>query len=81
MKFLILQKVRTEIPIDMRTKLLPAEFKYLEKLEKKKIIESSYHLIGQQGNILIVNADSDEKLSRIISEDPMFFHAKGKSTP
>jgi muconolactone delta-isomerase len=55
-------------------KMLPLQFKYFDQLEKQKTIEVIYHLIGQQGSMLIVNADSDELLSRVIGEDPMFFH-------
>ncbi len=74
MRFLILQKVKREIPVEKWAKLLPLQFKYFENLEKQNILEVNYHLIGHQGNLLIVNADSDEMLSRIIGEDPLFFH-------
>ena len=75
MKFLILQKVKREVPMEKWAKILPLQFKYFDQLEKQKIIDVTYHLIGQQGSMLIVNADSDETLSRIIGEDPMFFHS------
>ncbi len=55
-------------------KMLPLQFKYFDQLEKQKMLEATYHLIGQQGSILIVNVDSDETLSKVIGEDPMFFH-------
>lgn len=55
-------------------KLLPLQFKYFDQLEKQKVLEATYHLIGQQGGMLVVNADDDEALSRVIGEDPMFFH-------
>ena len=74
MKFLIIQKVKREIPMEKWAKLLPLQFKYFDQLEKQKTLEVTYHLIGQQGSMLIVNADSDEMLSRVIGEDPMFFH-------
>ncbi len=73
MKFLIIQKVKREVPLERWSKLLPLQFKYFEKLEAAGILESYYHLIGQQGSMLIVNAESDEKLSRIIGQDPLFF--------
>lgn len=73
MKFLIIQKVKREVPLDRWAKLLPLQFKYFERLEKEKTIETSYHLIGQQGSMLIINADSDEKLSKIVGQDPLFF--------
>jgi hypothetical protein len=81
MKFLIIQKVKREIPLEKWSKLLPLQFKYFEKLEKEKTVEVDYHLIGQQGSMLIVNVDSDEKLSKIIGEDPMFFHIKREIYP
>ncbi len=74
MKFLIIQKVKREVPIDQWAKLLPLQFKYLEGLEKRKLLEVNYHLIGQQGNMLVVNVNSDDTLSQVIGEDPMFFH-------
>jgi hypothetical protein len=73
MKFLIIQKVKREIPIEKWAKMLPLQFKYFEDLEKEKTLEIHYHLIGQQGSMLIVNIESDEELSKIIGQDPMFF--------
>jgi len=73
MKFLIIQKVKREVPIEKWAKMLPLQFKYFEDLEKEKTLEIYYHLIGQQGSMLIVDVKSDEKLSRIIGQDPMFF--------
>jgi uncharacterized protein YciI len=80
MKFLILQKTR-QAPVETWAKLLPAHFKYLDNLEKEGKIEVSYHLIGQQGNMLIVNVKSDEELSRIIGEDPLFFYSEREVYP
>ena len=74
MKFLIIQKVKREVPMEKWAKLLPLQFKYFDKLEKQKTLEVTYHLIGQQGSMLIVSVDSDETLSKIVGEDPMFFH-------
>ncbi len=54
-------------------KLLPLQFKYFNQLEQQKTLEVTYHLIGQQGSMLIVNGNSDETLSRVIGENPMFF--------
>jgi len=81
MKFLILQKTKREMPIEAWAKLLPAQFKYLDHLENNRKIEFSYHLIGQQGNVLIVDVDSEEELSKIISEDPLFFHSEREIYP
>lgn len=80
MKFLILQKTK-QIPVETWAKLLPAHFKYLDTLEKEGKIEVSYHLIGHQGNMLIVNVKSDEELSRIVGEDPLFFHSERELYP
>ena len=81
MKFLIIQKVKREVPLEKWSRLLPLQFNYFEKLEKEKLIEVDYHLIGQQGSMLIVNVDSDEALSKVIGEDPMFFHSERKIYP
>lgn len=80
MKFLILQKI-SQVPIEAWAKLLPAHFKYLDDLEKEGKTEVSYHLIGQQGDLLIVNVDSDEDLGKIIGEDPLFFHSERQIYP
>ncbi len=55
-------------------KLLPLQFKYFNQLEKKKTLELVYHLIGQQGSMLIINAENEETLSQTIGEDPLFFY-------
>jgi muconolactone delta-isomerase len=81
MKFLIIQRVRREVPIEKWAKLLPLQFKYFDKLEKEKMLEVYYHLIGQQGSMLIVDVKSDEELSRVIGEDPMFFHSEREVYP
>lgn len=73
MKFLVIQKVKREVPMERWAKMLPLQFKYFEKLEQEKTLEVYYHLIGQQGSMLIINVDTDEKLSRVIGQDPMFF--------
>jgi uncharacterized protein YciI len=80
MKFLILQKTKM-VPVETWAKLLPAHFKYLDNLEKEGKIESSYHLIGHQGNMLIADVKSDEELSRIVGEDPLFFYSEREVYP
>jgi uncharacterized protein YciI len=80
MKFLIIAKVR-QASVDVWAKLLPAHFKYLDELERKKTIEVSYHLIGHQGDALIVNANSDEELASIVGEDPLFFYTEREIYP
>lgn len=81
MRFLILQKVRGEVPIEVLARRLPAQFKYLNELEREGKVEASYHLIGHQGNLLIVNVDSEEEPSRIIGDDPLFFHSEREVYP
>jgi muconolactone delta-isomerase len=81
MKFLVIQKVKREVPLEKWSKLLPLQFKYFEKLEREKIIETDYHLIGHQGSMLIVRVDSDEILSKVIGEDPLFFYSEREIYP
>ena len=81
MKFPVIQKVKREVPLEKWAKLLPLQFKYFEKPEKEKVLEVYYHLIGQQGSMLIVNVDSDEALSKVIGQDPMFFHLEREIYP
>ncbi len=81
MKFLIIQKVKREVPIEKWSRLLLLQFKYFEALEQQKILEVYYHLIGQQGSMLIVNAETDEALSKVIGQDPMFFECDREVYP
>ncbi len=80
MKFLIIEKTR-HTPVDVWAKLLPAHFKYLDELQKQGKLEVSYHLIGEQGDVIIVDAESDEELSKIIGEDPLFFFSQRQIFP
>ena len=57
------------------------QFNYFEKLEKERVLEIDYHLIGQQGSMLVVNIDSDEAFSKVIGQDPMFFHLEREIYP
>lgn len=81
MKFLVLQWIKPQAPIERLVSLTPAQFKYLSKLESQGKVEQYYHLIGQQGHMIICNVASDEELSRIISEDPLFFDSQRKIYP
>ncbi len=81
MKFLIIQKVKREVPMEKWAKKLPLQFQYFDKLENQKTLEASYHLIGHQGSMLIVNVDSDEQLSKIIGQDPLFFECEREIYP
>jgi len=81
MKFLIIQWIRSEVPLEKLAMLTPAQFKYLDQLESAGKIETYYHLIGQQGHMIIADVSSDEELSRLISEDPLFFHSEREIYP
>ncbi len=81
MKFLVLQWIKPQTSIERLASLTPAQFKYLSKLESQGKVEQYYHMIGQQGHMLICNAASDEELSRIIGEDPLFFESERKIYP
>ena len=81
MKFLIMQKVKQEIPMEKWAKLLPLQFKYFEKLQKEHLLELDYHLVGQQGSMLILNAETHEQLSKVIGQDPMFFYLQHEIYP
>jgi len=81
MKFLVLQRIKSQAPIERLASLTPAQFKYLSKLESLGKVEQYYHLIGQQGHMIICNVKSNEELSRIISEDPLFFESERKIYP
>lgn len=81
MKFLVLQWIKPQVPIERLAGLTPAQFKYWSKLESQGKVEQYYHLIGKQGHMIICNVSSDEELSRIISEDPLFFDSVRKIYP
>jgi muconolactone delta-isomerase len=81
MKFLILQWVNPQVPVEKLAKLTPAQMKYVEEMRAKGRIEAYYHLIGQQGHMVIVKVDSDEELTRFVGDDPMFFHSHREVYP
>ncbi len=76
-----MQRIKPQVPIERLASLTPAQFKYLSKLESQDKVEQYHHLIGQQGHMLICNVNSDEELSRIISEDPLFFESEREIYP
>jgi len=80
-KFLVLQWIKPQVPIERLASLTPAQFKYLSRLESQGKVEQYYHLIGQQGHMIICNVASDVELSRIISEDPLFFESEREIYP
>lgn len=69
------------MPIERLARLTPAQFRYLDELESEGKVDSYYHLIGRQGHMIICNASSDDELSRIISEDPLFFDSERQVYP
>ncbi len=81
MKFLVLQWIKPQVPIERLASLTPAQFKYLDKLESQGKIDAYYHLIGRQGHMIICNADTDAELSRIIGDDPLFFDSERQIYP
>ncbi len=81
MKFLILQRIRSNTSIKTLAELTPAQLKYIEELQRKGKVEKYYHLVGQQGHMLIVDTSSDDELSKIVSEDPLFFYSRRKIYP
>lgn len=81
MKFLVLQWIKPQVPIERLASLTPAQFKYLSELESQGKIDCYYHMIGRQGHMVICNANSDEELSRIIGEDPLFFDSERRIYP
>ncbi len=80
MKFLILQRSK-HVPVETWARTFPAHFKYLDELEKNGKIEVSYHMIGEQGDLLIVEVNSEEELTRIVGDDPLFFYSEREVYP
>lgn len=81
MKFLILQRIRPSTSVKTLAQLTPAQFKYIEELQRLGKVETYYHLVGQQGHMIIVDASSDDELSKIVSDDPLFFYSRRKIYP
>jgi muconolactone delta-isomerase len=75
MKFLILQRIRANVPVKELAVLLPAQIKYYEGLQATGKVKDYYHMIGQHGHALICDAVTDDELSAIIGRDPLFFHS------
>ncbi len=53
-----------------------SQFKYFEKWENENLIEVDYHLIGQKGSMLIIDVDSNDDLSKVIGENPLFLYGE-----
>lgn len=81
LKFLILQKLSHGVPIQRLTKLIPAQMKYVHELMRKKKIELYYHMIGQEGHVIICEVASEEELSEIVGDDPLFFESRREIYP
>ena len=81
MKFLIIQRIKWETSVKVLAKLIPAQFKYIEELQHLGKVEVYYHLVGQQEHILIVDVESDDGLSKIVGEDPLFFYSMRRVYP
>ncbi len=75
MRFLILQRIREQASVKEITTLLPAQIKYYDELKSSGKAESFYHMIGQQGHMLVCSVESDDELSAIIGRDPLFFQS------
>ncbi len=75
MKFLILQRIRDQAPIKEITTLLPAQIKYYDELKSLGKVESFYHMVGHQGHMLVCRVESDDELSGIVGQDPLFFYS------
>lgn len=81
MKFLIVQKVNQGAPVQRLAKLLPAQMKYVRQLKEKGKAEVYYHLIGQEGHMIICDVESEEELSAIVGDDPLFFDSHREIYP
>ncbi len=62
-------------------RLLPLQFRYFENLQKEHLLELDYHLVGQQGSMLVINVETDEQLSQIVGQDPLFFFLQHEIYP
>jgi len=80
-KFLIVQKVKAGTPIQRIAKLQPAQLQYIRQLKEKHKIETYYHLIGQEGHMIVCDVASEEELSEIVGDDPFFFDSRREIYP
>jgi len=75
-KFLVIEKVRPETPVDVLFKLPLAQMGYLDRMRGEGKVEELYHMIGRQGIAMICDVGSHEGLSRLLSRDQRLFHMK-----
>jgi hypothetical protein len=81
MRFLIVQKVNPGTPVQRLAKLMPAQMQYIRQLRERHKIEIYYHLIGQEGHMMICDVASEEELSAIVGDDPLFFDSRREIYP
>lgn len=81
MKFLVLERPKSGVKASVLSKLSLLQHVYFRKLQKEGKIERYYHLIGLQGLVYMCDVSSEEELSRIVSQDPMFFHSRRRVYP
>ena len=81
LKFLIVQKVNRGTSVQRLVKLTPAYMKYIRELIEKRKIDVYYHLIGQEGHMMICDVASEEELSAIVGDDPLFFDSQREIYP
>jgi len=81
LKFLVVQKVVPGTSVQRLAKLLPVQMKYIRQLKDARKIDLYYHLIGQEGHMLICEVGSEEELSAIVGDDPLFFDSSREVYP
>jgi len=81
LKFLVVEKPKPGVKASALSKLSLLQPAYFKKLQKEGKIERYYHLIGLQGLIYVCDVSSEEELSKIVSQDPMFFHSRRRVYP
>jgi len=81
LKFLIVQKVNRGTSVQRLVKLTPAHMKYVRELIERRKIDVYYHLIGQEGHMMICDVASEEELSAIVGDDPLFFDSQREIYP
>jgi len=77
----VIQRVRPQASVKDLAILLPAQIKYYEGLQSSGKIEAYYHMIGQQGHMIVCDVGSDDELSSIIGRDPLFFQCQREVYP
>ncbi len=72
-KFLVIQKQGPmPIPMEALKKLIPAQFAFMNGLQKSGKMEAGYGLATEKGGCLILNVSSHEELQQIIDSNPMW---------